>query len=54
MFNVRETADEVDISIGSCHQIFTEKLQIRRVSAKFLPRLLTDDQKENRYLADMR
>ena len=44
---VREVADEVGISIGSCHQIFTEKLQMRRVSAKFVPRLLTDDQKEN-------
>jgi len=30
---VREVADEVDISIGSCHQIFTEKLQMHRVSA---------------------
>ena len=45
---VREVADEVSISIGSCHQIFTEKLQMCRVSAKFVPRLLTDDQKENR------
>jgi len=26
----------------------TEKLKMRRVSAKFVPRLLTDDQKENR------
>jgi len=38
----------MDISIGSCHQISTEKLQKRRVSAKFVPRLLTDNQKENR------
>jgi len=45
---VREGADEVGISVGSCHQIFAEKLQMRRVSAKFVPRLLTDDQKENR------
>jgi len=45
---VREVADEVGISIGSCHQVFTEKLQTRRVIAKFMPRLLTDDQKENR------
>ena len=45
---VREVADEVSINIGSCHQIFTEKLQMRRVSAKFLPRLSTDDHKENR------
>ena len=40
--------NEVGISIGSCQQIFTEKLQTRRVSSNFVPRLLTDDQKENR------
>jgi len=40
---VREVADEAGISIGFCHQIFTEKFQMRRVSAKFMPRLLTDD-----------
>jgi hypothetical protein len=45
---VREVADGVSISIGSGHQIFNEKRQMRRVSAKFLPRLLTDDQNENR------
>ena len=45
--SVRDVADEVGINIGSCHQIFTERLQMRRVSAKFMPRLLTDDLKEN-------
>jgi len=35
------------ISVGSCHQIFTETLQMHHVSAKFMPCLLTDDQKEN-------
>ena len=44
---VREVADEVGISVGSCHQILTEKLQMRRISAKFMLRLLTDNQKEN-------
>jgi hypothetical protein len=44
---VREVADEVGISIGSCLQIFTEKLQMRCICAKFVPRLLADDQKEN-------
>jgi len=44
---VREVADEVGISIGSCRKTFTEKLQMRRVSAKFVLHLLTDDQKEN-------
>jgi len=28
--------------------MFTEKLQMCHVSVKFVPRLLTDDQKENR------
>jgi len=45
---VREVADQVGISIGSCHQIFTVKLHMRRVSTKLVPRLFTDDQKENR------
>ena len=44
---VWEVADEAHISTGSCHQIFTEKLQLRHVIAKFVPHLLTDDQKEN-------
>ena len=46
--HVREVANEVGISIGSCHQILTEKLHMRPISAEFVPRLLTDDQKENR------
>jgi imidazoleglycerol phosphate dehydratase HisB len=43
----RHLTDEVGISIGSCHQIFHEKRQMRRVSEKFVPRFLTDDQKKN-------
>jgi len=42
---VREVAEEVGISIGYCHKIFTENFQMRRVSAV---KRLTDDQKENR------
>ena len=45
---VWEVADEAGISIGSCHQIFTEKLQMHHVSAKFVPCLSTYNQKENR------
>jgi len=44
---VQEVADEVGISTGSCHQILTENLQMRCVRAKFMPCLLTDNQKEN-------
>ncbi|KAL4100983.1 hypothetical protein QTP88_021004 [Uroleucon formosanum] len=45
---VRELANEAGISIGSCHEILTENLQMKRVAAKFVPRLLTLEQKENR------
>jgi hypothetical protein len=36
--NVREIADDVGISIGSCLQIFSQKFQMRRGSAKFVIR----------------
>ena len=45
---VREVAEEVGISVGSCHEILTGKLQMHCISAKFVPCLLTDWQKENR------
>jgi transposase len=35
---VQEVADEVGISIGSYHKIFTGKRQMRRVGAKLVPR----------------
>jgi hypothetical protein len=38
----------VVIRIGSYHQIFTDKLHMCRISAKFVPRLLADDKEENR------
>ena len=37
---VREVAEEVGICKSSCHQILTDKLKMRRVAAKFVPRLL--------------
>jgi hypothetical protein len=42
---VREITEEVIISFGSCQAILTEDLAIRHIAAKFLPRLLSDDQK---------
>jgi hypothetical protein len=45
---VRELAEECGISVGSCYEILTEKLKMHRVAAKFVPRLMTDDQKANR------
>jgi len=31
-----------------CHEILTENLGMHRIAAKFVPRLLNDDQKQNR------
>jgi hypothetical protein len=41
-------AEECDISLGSCPNILTEKLGMHRVAAKFVLRLLNDEQKEQR------
>ena len=43
---IREFAEECGISVGSCYEILTVKLH--HVAVKFVPRLMTDDQKANR------
>jgi histone-lysine N-methyltransferase SETMAR len=45
---VRELAEEVGISTGLVHSILTFDLAMRRVSAKFVPKLLTMEQKQLR------
>jgi len=46
------TIDEVTmlvgISHGTCHNILTEHLKLRRVTSQFVPRLLSVDQKQQR------
>jgi hypothetical protein len=44
----REVSEDVRICKISCHTILTGKLKMHRVAAKFVPRLLTEQQKENR------
>ncbi|UYV60688.1 hypothetical protein LAZ67_1001909 [Cordylochernes scorpioides] len=44
---VREVAEDLNISIGSCHSIFINDLGMRRVVAKFVPKLLNCDQKQH-------
>jgi hypothetical protein len=46
---VREVAEEVGISIGSRHTTSTEDLGMARFSTKYVPRLLTGDQKLQRF-----
>jgi len=45
---VRELAGEVGVSIGSVQTILTADLGLRRVSAKFMPKLLAMEQKQLR------
>ncbi|UYV72295.1 hypothetical protein LAZ67_9002491, partial [Cordylochernes scorpioides] len=45
---VREVAEDLNISIGSCHSIFINDLGMRQVAAKFVPKLLNCDQKQHR------
>ena len=45
---VQEIVAEVGISTGSVHCILTEDLNLRRIAAKFVPKLLTEQQKELR------
>jgi hypothetical protein len=39
---IHEVAEEDGICIHLCHLILTDKLKMRHVAAKFVPRLLTD------------
>jgi hypothetical protein len=43
---VREIANDIGISDGSAHAILTDDFGMRRVAAKFVPKLLSCEQKE--------
>ena len=45
---IREVAEDVGIAFSTCQKILTEDLQMRHVSVKFVPRLLTAEQKDDR------
>ena len=45
---IREVAEDVGISIGSCYAIFSDILGLKRVAVKFVPKLLNFDQKTRR------
>jgi len=45
---VQEIADNCGISVGSCDANLADDQHMKRVCTKFAPRLLTDDQREQR------
>lgn len=48
---IREIAEDLDISVGSVQSIISDDLNMKRVSAKFVPKLLTPEQKHARVAA---
>jgi len=45
---IHDLSAEVGIGCGSCHRILTEQLNMHRIATKFVPRVLTQDQKDDR------
>jgi len=41
-------AEEVGIDYGTCQRVLTEELAMQRVATKFMPRILTADQRQRR------
>jgi len=41
---IHDICAEVGVCYGSCQRIFTEQLSMYRIAAKFVPRVLTQDQ----------
>ena len=48
---VRELASRLDLSVGNVHRILHNQLEMRRVAARWIPRLLDKDQKQARIKA---
>ncbi|UYV82783.1 hypothetical protein LAZ67_22000835 [Cordylochernes scorpioides] len=45
--SIKDLSSETGLSVGLCHQIVTEDSDTIRTSSKFVPRILTEEQKEN-------
>ena len=45
---IREVADDIGISFGSCQAIFTDALSLKREAAKIVPKLQMFKQKQRR------
>ena len=48
MISVRQLAEEVKISVGSVEKILHDHLQLRKVCARWIPRILSSFQKADR------
>ena len=46
--SIETISAQFDVSVGTVHTIIREKLKMRKICAKFVPRVLREDQKERR------
>ena len=47
--SIETVSAQFDVSVGTVHTIIREELKIRKIYAKFVPRLLREDLKERRH-----
>ena len=45
---IRDIVEEVEVGYGTCQRVLTEELGMHRFAARFVPRILTADQKQKR------
>jgi hypothetical protein len=50
---IQDVCNILVLSYGTCQRILSDELNMRRIAAKFVPRLLTDDQKQHRLVVCM-
>ena len=46
--SIETISAQFDVSVGTVHTIIREELKVRKICAKFVPRMLREDQKERR------
>ena len=46
---VRKSEHQFDVSVGTVHTIIRKELKMRKICAKFVPRVLRENQKERRF-----
>ena len=47
--SIETISAQFDVSVGTVHTIIREELKMRKIFAKFVPRVLREDQKERRW-----
>ena len=46
--SIESISAQFNVSVGTVHTIIPEELKMQKICAKFVPRVLSDDQKERR------